>query len=63
MERIHRKAPRDTSSATSTIARLPTYTIICALYREAAVVEKLVAAIRTLDYPPEKLDVKFVVED
>jgi hypothetical protein len=30
---------------------LPTYTIICALYREAAVAEKLVAAIRTLDYP------------
>jgi cellulose synthase/poly-beta-1,6-N-acetylglucosamine synthase-like glycosyltransferase len=42
---------------------LPTYTIICALDREAAVVEKLVAAIRTLDYPPEKLDVKFVIED
>ncbi len=41
---------------------LPTYTIICALYREAAVVENLVAAIRTLDYPPEKLDVKFVIE-
>ena len=42
---------------------LPTYTIICALYREAAVVDKLVAAIRTLDYPPEKLDVKFVIEE
>ena len=41
---------------------LPTYTIICALYREAAVVENLVAAIRSLDYPPEKLDVKFVIE-
>jgi cellulose synthase/poly-beta-1,6-N-acetylglucosamine synthase-like glycosyltransferase len=43
-------------------ARLPIYTIICALYREAAVVENLVAAIRALDYPPEKLDVKFVIE-
>jgi glycosyltransferase XagB len=32
-------------------ARLPIYTIICALYREAAVVENLVAAIRALDYP------------
>jgi cellulose synthase/poly-beta-1,6-N-acetylglucosamine synthase-like glycosyltransferase len=42
---------------------LPTYTIICALYREAPVVEKLVAVIRTLDYPPEKLDVKFVIEE
>lgn len=42
--------------------RLPIYTIICALYREAAVVGDLVAAIRALDYPPEKLDVKFVLE-
>ncbi len=32
-------------------AQLPTYTIICALYREAAVVDKLVAAIQALDYP------------
>ena len=31
--------------------RLPIYTIICALYREAAVVKKLVTAIRALDYP------------
>jgi glycosyltransferase XagB len=43
-------------------AQLPVYTIICALYREAAVVDKLVAAIRALDYPPEKLDIKFVLE-
>ena len=42
--------------------RLPIYTVICALYREAGVVKDLVAAIRALDYPPEKLDVKFVVE-
>jgi glycosyltransferase XagB len=41
---------------------LPVYTIICALYREAAVVKKLVAAIRALDYPPEKLDAKFILE-
>jgi glycosyltransferase XagB len=31
--------------------RLPIYTIICALYREANVVSDLVAAIRALDYP------------
>jgi cellulose synthase/poly-beta-1,6-N-acetylglucosamine synthase-like glycosyltransferase len=41
---------------------LPIYTIICPLYREADVVDNLVAAIRSLDYPPEKLDVKLVVE-
>ena len=43
--------------------RLPIYTIICALYREADVVGDLVAAIRALDYPQEKLDVKIVVEE
>ncbi len=42
--------------------KLPIYTIICALYREANVVNNLVAAIRSLDYPPEKLDVKLVLE-
>jgi len=41
---------------------LPIYTIICALYREANVVANLAAAIRALDYPVEKLDVKFVLE-
>ena len=30
---------------------LPIYTVICPLYREAAVVEQLVGAIRALDYP------------
>jgi len=41
---------------------LPIYTIICALYREASVIGDLAEAIRRLDYPPEKLDVKFVLE-
>jgi glycosyltransferase XagB len=31
--------------------KLPIYTIICALYREANVVDHLVGAIRALDYP------------
>jgi cellulose synthase/poly-beta-1,6-N-acetylglucosamine synthase-like glycosyltransferase len=43
-------------------SKLPIYTVICALYREATVVEELVGAIRALDYPLEKLDVKFVLE-
>jgi cellulose synthase/poly-beta-1,6-N-acetylglucosamine synthase-like glycosyltransferase len=41
---------------------LPTYTVLIALYREAAVVPKLVAAIERLDYPTCKLDVKLVIE-
>jgi len=41
---------------------LPIYTVICPLYGEAGIVNNLIAAIRALDYPPEKLDVKFVIE-
>ena len=41
---------------------LPVYTVIAALYREAASVPGLVKALRQLDYPPEKLDVKLVIE-
>jgi cellulose synthase/poly-beta-1,6-N-acetylglucosamine synthase-like glycosyltransferase len=41
---------------------LPVYTIIVALYHEAAAVDDLVAALRRLDYPKEKLDIKLVLE-
>ena len=41
---------------------LPVYTIIAALYREAASVAGLLVAIGRLDYPPEKLDVVVAVE-
>jgi glycosyltransferase XagB len=41
---------------------LPVYTVIVALYREAPVVRRLIAALDALDYPHEKLDVKLVVE-
>jgi cellulose synthase/poly-beta-1,6-N-acetylglucosamine synthase-like glycosyltransferase len=41
---------------------LPVYTIVVALYREAAAVKGLVAALRALNYPVEKLDIKLVVE-
>jgi cellulose synthase/poly-beta-1,6-N-acetylglucosamine synthase-like glycosyltransferase len=43
-------------------AELPIYTIIAALYREAGSVQQLVTSIRQLDYPPEKLDIKIVIE-
>lgn len=41
---------------------LPVYTVIAALYREAASVAPLMAHIDALDYPREKLDVKLVIE-
>ena len=56
-ERFLRHQPRTFSDE-----RLPTYSIVIALYREAAAVPDLVAALRALNYPLEKLDVKFVLE-
>ncbi|MGH6683912.1 MAG: glycosyltransferase family 2 protein, partial [Pseudolabrys sp.] len=41
---------------------LPVYTVIAALYREAASVDGLLTAIECLDYPAEKLDVIIAVE-
>ncbi|WP_127090574.1 glycosyltransferase [Aquabacter cavernae] len=41
---------------------LPVYSLLVPLYREATIVPRLVAALRALDYPPEKLDIKLVVE-
>src|SRR5262249_37896618 len=43
-------------------AELPTYTVLVSLYREVAAVPGLVRALQNLDYPPEKLEVKFVTE-
>jgi len=43
-------------------ARLPIYTLIMPLYREARVALQLARAIDRLDYPRAKLDVIFVVE-
>lgn len=42
---------------------LPVYSIVIALYREARMVPRLVAALDKLDYPPAKLDIKFVIEE
>ncbi len=41
---------------------LPIYTLVIALYREATAVDGLIAAIRTLNYPLERLDIKIVLE-
>jgi cellulose synthase/poly-beta-1,6-N-acetylglucosamine synthase-like glycosyltransferase len=41
---------------------LPIYAIIVAIYREAESVPELIAALRRLDYPKERLDIKLVVE-
>uniref|UniRef100_UPI00310149B7 glycosyltransferase family 2 protein n=1 Tax=Neorhizobium sp. EC2-8 TaxID=3129230 RepID=UPI00310149B7 len=41
---------------------LPCYTVMVALYREAAVAEQLMASLRRLDWPPSLLDIKLVCE-
>jgi len=41
---------------------LPVYTVLVPLRDEADMVGQLAAALRRIDYPPEKLDVLFVVE-
>ena len=43
-------------------AQLPVYTVLIPLRNEAHMVPQLARAMRLLDYPPEKLDIKFVVE-
>jgi cellulose synthase/poly-beta-1,6-N-acetylglucosamine synthase-like glycosyltransferase len=41
---------------------LPIYTVLLPLRDEAAMVPQLYRAMTAIDYPPEKLDIKFVVE-
>lgn len=40
----------------------PVYSILIPLYKETAAVPGLVAALRALDYPPEKLEIFFLTE-
>jgi cellulose synthase/poly-beta-1,6-N-acetylglucosamine synthase-like glycosyltransferase len=41
---------------------LPEYSVLIPLHNEAEMVPQLFAAMRALDYPAERLDIKFVVE-
>jgi cellulose synthase/poly-beta-1,6-N-acetylglucosamine synthase-like glycosyltransferase len=42
--------------------RLPVYSVLVPLYREAHMLPSLVAALRRLDYPAAKLDIKLILE-
>ena len=44
------------------VTALPLYTIMVPLYREVAVLPGLVASLSALDYPPDRLDIKLVLE-
>ncbi len=41
---------------------LPIYTILVPLYKEGKIIPHLLAALRNIEYPKEKLDIKLVVE-
>jgi cellulose synthase/poly-beta-1,6-N-acetylglucosamine synthase-like glycosyltransferase len=53
----------DTEVALLDESLLPRFTILVPLYREAAVLPGLVAALDRLDYPKTKLDVKLLLEE
>ena len=42
---------------------LPIYTILLPLYREEAIVKKLIDNLGNLDYPKNKLDIKLLLEE
>jgi len=42
---------------------LPVYTILLPLYREEAIVKKLIDNLERLDYPSDKLDIKLLLEE
>ncbi len=42
---------------------LPTYSILVPIYKEAASLPHLIAALRALDYPKHKLDIKLIIEE
>jgi len=57
---VHRPAPSDDPPLSD--ADLPRYTVLVPLRDEAGMVPQLAEALGALDYPPEKLDVMFLVE-
>lgn len=54
--------PTGVAAAAATRCELPTYTILVALYDEAAVAGRLVAALDAIDYPTDRLEVLLLIE-
>jgi glycosyltransferase XagB len=57
-----RKHPPRRVTMEAQAGRLPVYTVMVAIYREAEVVPQLLAALDTLDWPRSRLDIKIVCE-
>jgi cellulose synthase/poly-beta-1,6-N-acetylglucosamine synthase-like glycosyltransferase len=56
------ESPQTSLAARLPDSELPVYSILVPLYREANSVRGLIAALRKLDYPREKLDIKLIIE-
>ena len=56
------RAPMPRSAARQDDRDLPVYTLLVPLFREARVLPGLIAALRQLDYPLVKLDIKLILE-
>ncbi len=54
---------RRTTVARGPPSELPLYSVLVALYREAEVVPELVAALRRIDWPASKIEIKLVCEE
>jgi len=44
-------------------SELPVYTILVPAYHEAQVIARTIAALENLDYPPERLDIRLLLEE
>ena len=44
-------------------SKLPIYSVLVPLFREVSVLRQLLRALMDLDYPPEKLDIKIILEE
>lgn len=53
----------DNEAAMIDESKLPVYTILCPLYKEAHVVPQFLEGISKLDWPKDKLDVMFLLEE
>ncbi len=59
---FYKRKTRNFITAPPLEADLPVYTILVPLYREASVLAQLTTALKALEYPAEKLDIKLLLE-
>jgi cellulose synthase/poly-beta-1,6-N-acetylglucosamine synthase-like glycosyltransferase len=56
------KLPQAPASKIVPDSELPVYSVMVPLYREAKIIEQTITALKALDYPSAKLDIKLIVE-